>query len=139
MNYIHHPFHFAGHAAAPMEHPVGYDGHLRHPQMGYPMDSYLVAHPPVEMADFYPHHHPSFEEYEEYAENLSRPRLTKDQVDTLESQFQAHPKPNSDTKRQLAIQTNLTLPRVAVGEYITMISDQPPLLCLVTVVSELES
>ncbi|KAK2754257.1 hypothetical protein FQN54_007136 [Arachnomyces sp. PD_36] len=114
MSYIHHPFHFTGHVAPPMEQPVGYDGHMRHPHMGHPMDGYLVAHPPLEMTDFYQHpHHPSFEEYEEYAENLSRPRLTKDQVDTLESQFQAHPKPNSDTKRQLALQTNLTLPRVA--------------------------
>ena len=116
MSYIHHPFHFAGHVAAPMEQPIGYDGHMRHPQMGHPMDEYLVAHP-MDMADYY-QHPTSLEEYEDYAENLSRPRLTKDQVDTLESQFQAHPKPNSDTKRQLAVQTNLTLPRVAVGEHI---------------------
>ncbi|KAI7974823.1 hypothetical protein EIK77_004915 [Talaromyces pinophilus] len=51
------------------------------------------------------------EDYEEYAENLSRPRLTKEQVDTLEAQFQAHPKPNSNKKRELAVQTNLSLPR----------------------------
>lgn len=55
------------------------------------------------------------EDYEEGTENLTRPRLTKDQVDILEAQFQAHPKPNSMVKRQLASQTKLTLPRVAVS------------------------
>ena len=55
------------------------------------------------------------DEYEEGGENLTRPRLTKDQVDVLEAQFQAHPKPNSMVKRQLALQTKLTLPRVAVS------------------------
>lgn len=126
-----------------MEQPVGYDGHMRHPQMAHPhpMDSYLVAHPPLEMTDFYQHHHPSLEEYEEYAENLSRPRLTKDQVDTLESQFQAHPKPNSDTKRQLAMQTNLTLPRVAVCEqiYIIILPDNLPSLPFTMTSGESES
>jgi hypothetical protein len=53
-------------------------------------------------------------DYDEYTENLSRPRLTKEQVETLEAQFQAHPKPSSNVKRQLAAQTNLSLPRVAV-------------------------
>jgi hypothetical protein len=55
------------------------------------------------------------DEYDDSAEPSTRPRLTKDQVDVLESQFQAQPKPNSNVKRQLAVQTNLTLPRVAVS------------------------
>jgi hypothetical protein len=54
-------------------------------------------------------------EYEDGEEASTRPRLTKDQVDLLESHFQAQPKPNSNVKRQLAVQTNLTLPRVAVS------------------------
>ena len=52
--------------------------------------------------------------YEEGTETLTRPRLTKEQLYVLETQFQAHPKPNSMVKRQLAMQTKLTLPRVAV-------------------------
>ena len=55
------------------------------------------------------------EEFEEGGEILTRPRLTREQVDVLESQFQAQPKPNSNVKRQLAAQTKLTLPRVAVS------------------------
>jgi hypothetical protein len=55
------------------------------------------------------------DDYEEGAETSTRPRLTRDQVDVLESQFQAQPKPNSNVKRQLAVQTKLTLPRVAVS------------------------
>lgn len=55
------------------------------------------------------------EDFDEGTENLTRPRLTKDQVDVLEAQFQAHPKPNSVVKRHLALQTKLTLPRVAVS------------------------
>lgn len=48
-------------------------------------------------------------------ETLTRPRITKEQVDVFEAHFQAHPKPNSMVKRQLAAQTKLTLPRVAVS------------------------
>ena len=86
---------------------------MAHPSMVHPMDGYLYPHPPpFEMMDFY---HQPIMDYEEYAENLSRPRLTKEQVETLEAQFQAHPKPSSNVKRQLAAQTNLSLPRVAVS------------------------
>lgn len=55
------------------------------------------------------------EEYEEGGEISTRPRLTKEQVEVLEAQFQANHKPNSVVKRQLAMQTKLSLPRVAVG------------------------
>lgn len=55
------------------------------------------------------------EEYEDEQEITTRPRLTREQVDVLEAQFQTHPKPNSSTKRELALQTTLTLPRVAVS------------------------
>lgn len=54
------------------------------------------------------------EDYDENSEVSTRPRLTKEQVEVLEAQFQAHSKPNSMVKKQLAIQTKLTLPRVAV-------------------------
>lgn len=112
MNYLHHPYAFTGHAAVPMEQPVAFDPTMAHPSMMHPMDGYLYPHPPFDMVDFY---HQPIMDYEEYAENLSRPRLTKEQVETLEAQFQAHPKPSSNVKRQLAAQTNLSLPRVAVS------------------------
>ncbi|KAI9819877.1 MAG: hypothetical protein M1827_006446 [Pycnora praestabilis] len=52
------------------------------------------------------------EETEE-SEISTRPRLTREQVWLLEKQFQTHHKPNSNTKRQLADQTGLSLQRVA--------------------------
>lgn len=55
------------------------------------------------------------EDYEDPNETTTRPRLTKEQVDVLEAQFQEHPKPNSMQKKQLAMQTKLSLPRVAVS------------------------
>lgn len=110
MNYIHHPYPYT---SVPMDQPMAFDPTMAHPSMVHPMDGYLYPHPPpFEMMDFY---HQPIMDYEEYAENLSRPRLTKDQVETLEAQFQAHPKPSSSVKRQLAAQTNLSLPRVAVS------------------------
>ncbi|PGG95250.1 hypothetical protein AJ79_10161 [Helicocarpus griseus UAMH5409] len=113
MNYLHHPFPFGGSHAIPVDHQhVGYGVPIRHPQLGHPVDTYLLPHAPIDIAEYY-HHAAAIEDYDEYTENLSRPRLTKEQVDTLEAQFQAHPKPNSNVKRQLAAQTNLTLPRVA--------------------------
>lgn len=118
MSYLHHPYQFAVPAGIPLEQSMAYEAQMPHPAMASTMDGYIYAHPTFEMAEFYPQ--PTvIEDYEEYAENLSRPRLTKEQVDTLEAQFQAHPKPNSNVKRQLALQTNLTLPRVAVSEFST--------------------
>jgi Homeodomain len=80
---------------------------------------------PQHIEAYYPGpHHPEYtdfgtitpdqEDFEGCSEILTRPRLTKEQVEVLEAQFQAHPKPNSNVKRQLALQTKLTLPRVAV-------------------------
>lgn len=113
MNYIHHPYPFPGHAAVPLEQPMAFDPAMAPPpSMVQSMDGYFYPQPPFDMMDFY---HQPIMDYEEYAENLSRPRLTKEQVETLEAQFQAHPKPSSNVKRQLAAQTNLSLPRVAVS------------------------
>ena len=64
------------------------------------------------------HLNPAQAEYRDFDGSIEKPRtslLTKEQVDILEAQFRAHPKPDSMTKRQLAMQTNLTLPRVAVS------------------------
>src|SRR5262249_39736183 len=47
-------------------------------------------------------------------EPSTRPRLTREQVDLLEGQFRAYHKPNTHVKRQLAEQTGLSMPRVAV-------------------------
>ncbi|OJD18823.1 hypothetical protein AJ78_01155 [Emergomyces pasteurianus Ep9510] len=113
MSYLHRPFSFSRHHAIPVDQPVGYGVPIRqHPQLGHPGDTYLLPNASIDLAEYY-HQAAALEDYEEYTENLSRPRLTKEQVDTLEAQFQAHPKPNSNVKRQLAAQTNLTLPRVA--------------------------
>lgn len=53
--------------------------------------------------------------YGDFDEISTRPRLTKEQVDILEHEFQKNPKPNSVLKRHLAATTNLNLPRVAVS------------------------
>ena len=115
MNYIHHPYAYTGHPTIPMDQPIAFDPAMAHPSMIHPIEGgyiYPQQPPPFDMMDFY---HQPIMDYEEYAENLSRPRLTKEQVETLEAQFQAHPKPSSNVKRQLAAQTNLSLPRVAVS------------------------
>lgn len=112
MNYIHNPYPFPGHAGVPLEQPMAFDPAMAPPSMVQSMDGYFYPQPPFDMMDFY---HQPIMDYEEYTENLSRPRLTKEQVETLEAQFQAHPKPSSNVKRQLAAQTNLSLPRVAVS------------------------
>lgn len=92
---------------------MAFDPAMAHPSMMQPLDGYMYPQAPFDMVDFYAQ---PIMDYEEYAENLSRPRLTKEQVETLEAQFQAHPKPSSNVKRQLAAQTNLSLPRVAVSD-----------------------
>ena len=80
----------------------------------HPVEGYYAEPPPTDFVDFgtisMDH-----EDFDTTSEILTRPRLTKEQVEVLEAQFQAHPKPNSNIKRQLAVQTSLTLPRVAVS------------------------
>ena len=79
-----------------------------HPQL---IEGYM--HSNVDYADFPPAG--LYDEYDDGQEVLSRQRLTKEQIEVLESQFQAHPKPNTNIKRQLANQTKLALPRVSVS------------------------
>lgn len=112
MSYIHPSWNYPAHSGLPMDHTIAYDPNMVPQPMMHPIDGYMYSHPPMEMMDYY---HQPIMDYDEYTENLSRPRLTKEQVETLEAQFQAHPKPSSNVKRQLAAQTNLSLPRVAVG------------------------
>ncbi|EFR00390.1 hypothetical protein MGYG_03394 [Nannizzia gypsea CBS 118893] len=107
MNYLQTPYQYA----VPIDQPMGYGMPISHHPYDQPMDQCYVPYHQNDIHGFYTTG--AIEEYEEYVENLSRPRLTKEQVEILESQFQAHPKPNSNTKRQLALQTSLTLPRVA--------------------------
>jgi hypothetical protein len=79
----------------------------------YTVEAYYPALHHAEFID-YGSLTPDREDFEGGSEILTRPRLTKEQVEVLEAQFQAHHKPNSNVKRQLALQTKLTLPRVAV-------------------------
>jgi hypothetical protein len=70
-----------------------------------------------------------YEEYEDVGEPSTRPRLTKEQVEVLESQFQQNHKPSSVVKRQLALQTMLSLPRVAVRVSVSYLIDLTLLTC----------
>jgi Homeodomain len=116
----HYPYHVASqqqHEQPPQQY---HDA-----QSSLPYQHYPVQPQHIEVEAYYPgpHHSeytdygsitPDHEDFEGSSEILTRPRLTKEQVEVLEAQFQAHPKPNSNVKRQLAVQTKLTLPRVAV-------------------------
>ena len=44
-----------------------------------------------------------------------KPRLAKDEVELLEREFLKNPKPNSSTKRELAEQMGVEVPRINVG------------------------
>jgi hypothetical protein len=49
------------------------------------------------------------------AKTEPKPRLAKDEVELLESEFAKNPKPNSSTKRELAEQMGVEVPRINVG------------------------
>ena len=90
-----------------------YAPYIQQPQQ---MEEYMGAYPGPEYAELGYPHAGYYEEFEEMnGEPSTRPRLTKDQVEVLEAQFQANHKPSSVIKRQLAMQTMLSLPRVAVS------------------------
>lgn len=84
-----------------------------HPQQ--PLDDFYARYAANEYADFLPPGMMHDEFGPEMEEISTRPRLTKEQVEILEAQFQANHKPNSQVKRQLAIQTNLKFQRVGVS------------------------
>ena len=113
MEYIHDQFAYPPQPSQQqmLYHPGPYQVYGAHAQQQLD-DFYMTyGHRP----DFIPHGPPYHEEYEDVGEAPTRPRLTKEQVTILEAQFQANHKPNSMVKRQLAMRTNLSLPRVAVS------------------------
>ena len=113
-------------AHAQQAHAAFYEQHaqeqLRHSQMygGYPpqqvhhMEEAYIAYAAPEYAGFPYPQGAYYDEFEDVGETSTRPRLTKEQVEVLEKQFQDNHKPTSMQKRQLAMQTMLSLPRVAV-------------------------
>jgi Homeodomain len=127
----HYPYHIASQQHQQQEQRQQHEQHQHQQQQRASHPSLPYQHYPVRpqhVEAYYPGHHaeyadfgpitPDHEDFEGCSEILTRPRLTKEQVEVLEAQFQAHPKPNSNVKRQLALQTKLTLPRVAVCIYL---------------------
>lgn len=116
----HYPYHIGPHQQQEEQQQQEY--HDAHPSLlpyqHHPAQpQHVEAYYPVQHHTEYPDYGsitPDRDDFEGCSEILTRPRLTKEQVEVLEAQFQAHPKPNSSVKRQLALQTKLTLPRVAV-------------------------
>lgn len=78
-----------------------------------PVEEYYIPYSGAEYADFMDAGmiHDDVGESQEIS---TRPRLTKEQAEVLEAHFQANHKPSSQVKRELAIQTGLTLNRVGV-------------------------
>ena len=96
---------------------------IYHPQIQYPGFHSQIGQPELPYNP-YPGFHDYvddvhtgiyYPDFEDNNDNTTRPRLTKDQVDILEHEFQKNPKPNSMLKRHLAATTSLNLPRVAVS------------------------
>ena len=111
MAYFHDPRPFVSEPAQPFPYPPATIPYPTYQQQ-LPREHYYQAYGPADYADFGYHGYMG-DEYDD-GEMSTRPRLTREQVDVLEGQFQAHPKPNSMVKKQLAKQTRLSLPRVAV-------------------------
>lgn len=109
-SYLQDSFAFAGQHPAQIYYPnVGYSPYMIHSQQQmddyqYDMAEYAEFMAPAAMHDG----------YGETEEVSTRPRLTKEQVEVLEAEFQANHKPNSQVKRNLAIQTGLKFQRVGV-------------------------
>lgn len=112
MAYLHDPY-TTSHTQPVIYQPAQFP-HFGPPQQSLYEGWHFNPYASTEYADFASHGSLQ-DEFEEGTESLTRPRLTREQVDVLEAQFQAHPKPNSIVKRQLATQTKLTLSRVAVS------------------------
>ncbi|ETI23964.1 hypothetical protein G647_05771 [Cladophialophora carrionii CBS 160.54] len=90
-------------------HPDQYHTYVAHPQQA--PDEFYMPYAGAEYADFM-EAGMMHDDMGESQEISTRPRLTKEQAEVLEAHFQANHKPSSQLKRELAIQTGLTLNRV---------------------------
>ncbi|KIV82984.1 hypothetical protein PV11_05046 [Exophiala sideris] len=112
MEYMQESFSFpAQHQPQMYYQAIPYPAYVVHPQQQQ-LDDFYARYAANEYADFMPPGMMHDEFGPEMEEISTRPRLTKEQVEILEAQFQANHKPNSQVKRQLAIQTNLKFQRV---------------------------
>ncbi|MCJ1243776.1 hypothetical protein MMC30_000973 [Trapelia coarctata] len=98
---------------APLHLPFGYGDPSIHPDPSMRLENHFPA---VERASVVPNHHQGVEYngsvQAEGPDPTSRPRLTTDQTNILESKFQQDPKPPTDTKKELAQKIGLTLDKV---------------------------
>lgn len=105
-----------------------YHPHMHHNAFSQPTvtnDMMLGYHGVYDHYEFLARAH-YMDEYDDGHEVTTRPRLTREQQDLLEREFQKNPKPSSALKRTLSVHTNLTLARVAVSneaEFMIDISD----------------
>ncbi|KIX07246.1 uncharacterized protein Z518_01899 [Rhinocladiella mackenziei CBS 650.93] len=110
MDYMQEPFPFPPqHQSSAFFQAVPYPPYMVHPQQQF--DDYYGPYGAAEYADLMAAGM-MHDDYRDMDEAPSRPRLTKEQFDILEAKFQENHKPNSQVKRQLAIQTNLKIQRV---------------------------
>ena len=110
----HNAFAYGPQGHPPFFYPQAqYPAYGSHPQP--PIDEFYMPYAGAEYADFMDAAmvHDDLTESQEIS---TRPRLTKDQADVLEAHFQANHKPSSQVKRELAIQTNLSINRVGVRD-----------------------
>lgn len=100
----------------PLHLPYGYSDPLVHPDPSMPLANHFST---AERASVVPMHHQSVEYNPpvqvEGPDPTSRPRLTTEQTNILESKFQQDPKPPTDTKKELAQKIGLTLDKVNVS------------------------
>jgi len=101
---------------APLHLSYGYSDPSVHSDQSMPPENHFSA---VERNSAVPHHHQNVgynaPVQGEGPDPTSRPRLTTDQTNILESRFQQDPKPPTDTKKELAQQISLTLDKVNVS------------------------
>lgn len=105
-------------AASEGQHGMYFQPPMQHIDYPHPTmtNDQMLGYPGFyDQYDFFPHG-VYMDEYDDVHEMTTRPRLTKEQQDLLESEFQKNPKPSSALKRTLAAHTGLNLPRVAVSD-----------------------
>lgn len=97
--------------------------HLNYPQ-AFPQQPYVIhTYQPTYIEPVMPYYNTTYrgayvDDYEESGEVTTKPRLSKEQVAILESEFRRNPKPNSSHKRELAMQTGQEMPRICVSSAI---------------------
>lgn len=116
-----------------------YSSEVNDPYSGYSQYPSYSSYLAESMDAYQTHHHHLVHHHQMSRTTESKPRLSKEEVEVLEAEFQKNHKPNSSTKKALAESMRVDNARINVGVHDQCLVSTFPLTLRVELVPEQES